>query len=363
MFAHLSLPVLLLAFAAAGVAVWIAGGHLSDTTDVLLGRLGIGQALGGVVLLAVVTNLPEVAITVSAALEGRLDVATGNILGGIAIQTVVLVVLDAFGFAEEDALTYRAASLVLVLEGVLVLAELAAVVLGTQLPASIMVARVPPACLLVVVLWVVGLWLIGKAQKDLPWQNNGTKPPTDDEAEAKGAAKDKKDEAPKDSQSSRHQASTARTVLVFGAAAAATLVAGTVLERSGNTIAERLGISGVLFSATVLAGATGLTEISIGLRAIKLGNYQLAVSDVFGGNAFLPVLFLLASVVAGQSVLPHAGRSDLYLTALGMLLTCVYLYGLIFRPQRQLARLGIDSLLVLVLYVLGMVGLAFIGER
>jgi cation:H+ antiporter len=68
---------------------------------------------------------------------------------------VVLVVLDAFGFAEEDALTYRAASLVL--------AELAVVVLGTQLPATAMVARVPPACLLIVVLWVVGLWLIGKA--------------------------------------------------------------------------------------------------------------------------------------------------------------------------------------------------------
>ncbi len=86
------------------------------------------------------------------------------------------------------------------------------------------------------------------------------------------------------------------------------------------------------------------------------------MSDIFGGNAFLPVLFLLASVLSGQAVLPHASRADLYLTGLGMLLTCVYIYGLIFRPRRQVARMGIDSLVVLGLYALGVLGLLAISR-
>ena len=73
------------------------------------------------------------------------------------------------------------------------------------------------------------------------------------------------------------------------------------------------------------------------------------------------MLFLLASVISGQAVLPHAGKTDLYLTGLGMLLTCVYLFGLLFRPRRQVAGMGLDSLLVLVFYALGVVGLVVIS--
>ena len=357
MFDHLSLPFLLLAFAAAGTAVWIAGIYLSNTTDVLSARFGLGQALGGLLLLAIVTNLPEVAITVSAALSNHLAMATGNILGGIAMQTLVLVVLDAFGLGKQGALTYRAASLVLVLEGVLVIAVLAVAVLGSQLPTTVIFARVPPAGLLIFILWVVGLWLIGKAQKGLPWQALGTTPPGG-QPEQQGHAKQKKD-----AKAQQQHVSTTRTVLVFLAAAVVTLVAGVVLERSGDGIAAHLGMSGVLFGSTVLAAATSLPELSTGLASIKLGDYQLAVSDIFGGNAFLPVLFLLASVISGWAVLPHAGKTDLYLTGLGMLLTCVYIYGLLFRPQRQVARMGLDSLLVLVLYAVGVLGLFAISSQ
>ena len=102
MFGSLSLLPLIIVFMAAAGVVWAAGVRLSATTDVLSERLGLGQALGGLLLLAIVTNLPEIAITSSASLSGELGIAVGNILGGIAIQTAVLVIVDAFGVRGED---------------------------------------------------------------------------------------------------------------------------------------------------------------------------------------------------------------------------------------------------------------------
>src|SRR3954470_17284147 len=155
----LSTPLLVLIFLAAAAAIWAAGVQLSEQTDVLAMRLHLGSALGGLILLAVATNLPEIAIVASAALTGDLGVAVGNILGGIAIQTVVLVVLDAFGVGPGRPLTYRAASLVLVIEGLAVVAILAVVVAGTQLPSGVILWRVTPDALLIAALWVLSLVL------------------------------------------------------------------------------------------------------------------------------------------------------------------------------------------------------------
>jgi cation:H+ antiporter len=153
-----------------------------------------------------------------------------------------------------------------------------------------------------------------------------------------------------------------RAAWIFGVAAAVTLGAGIVLEQSGEKIAGHLGLSGVVFGATFLAAATALPEVSTGIAAVRLGDFQLAVSDIFGGNAFLPVLFLLATLLSGKAVLPQAQDTDIYLTALGIVLTVIYLWGLITRPHRQALRMGIDSIAVLVLYAVGMVGLVAVSH-
>ncbi|MBC6610852.1 sodium:calcium antiporter [Hymenobacter sp. BT507] len=348
---HLSPALLVALFAVAAVVVWQAGTYLSDTTDVLAQRLKLGDALGGLLLLAIVTNLPELVITVSAALRGQVSLAVGNILGGIAVQTLVLVVLDAFGQGHDKPLTHRVHTLEPVLEALLVVAVLTVVVLGAQLPVGLLGGRVSPAEVVLVLLWMGGVFLIGKAQRGLPWRPH---------APANGRP------APPDDASSKQKpftgSSTRRVALVFGAAALATLLAGWALEVSGEQLADQWGMTGLLFGATVLAAATSLPEVSTGLAALQLGKPELVVSDIFGGNAFLPVLFLLAALVSGKAVLPSAQASDLYLTGLGILLSSVYAVGLVFRSRRQVGRLGLDSWAVLVLYALGMLGLLFIKQ-
>jgi cation:H+ antiporter len=352
----LPLPLLVLIFLAGAGAVWLAGVHLSNATDVLSRRLGLGEALGGVILLAIATNLPEIAITVSAAAARSFELAIGNILGGIAIQTVVLVVLDVAGVRGARPLTYRAASLALVLEAALVIAVLVVAVMASRLPGDAVFAHLAPGGTLILVLWVAGVFLLGRAGS-LPWQAEGVAPPGGQER-PQGHAETQKEQA-----ATKRGHATARVAGVFAAAALVTLAGGVVLEQSGDAIAGDVGLSGVIFGATVLAAATSLPEISTGLTSVRLGDDQLSVSDIFGGNAFLPVLFFLATLISGSAVLPQAQDEDIYMAGLGILLTAVYIFGLIFRPARRIARMGPDSLAVLVLYAAGIVGLVVVAGQ
>lgn len=352
--ASLSVLWLVVIFAGCAAAIWVAGIRLSNTTDVLDDRLHLGSAVGGVVLLAIATNLPEIAITVAAAISNNIGVAIGNILGGIAIQTLVLVALDAAGGRGRAPLTYQAASLILVLEAGLVIAVLTVSVMGSQLPTSFTAGRVAPASLLITVLWLAGVLLLSRARGHLPWQESGEAP--DNQEPPRGHSKHTKNQ-----QATKKRISTARAAIGFAVAAVVTLAAGYFLEQSGDALAGHIGLSGVLFGSTVLAAATSLPELSTGITSVRLGDAQLAMSDIFGGNAFLPVLFLVAELISGHSVLPHASATDIYLTALGILLTAVYVFGLIFRPRLRIARMGIDSLATLVLYALGVAGLVAIA--
>ena len=354
MIESLSLPILLFIFGVCAVVIWFAGIKLSETADILSIHFGFGEALGGLILLAIVTNLPEIAITVSAALQNNLDLAIGNILGGIAIQTVVLVVLDVFGLGKKDPLTYRAASLVLVLEGLMVITVLTLVVVGNLLKPSNIYLGVSPIDLLIVLVWLVGIYMMGKARTDLPWHKLGTLP--NSQKEERGHSKKKKHD------SAMKKGVRIQTVIfIFAGCSLLTLVAGVGLEVSGDAIAKQIGMTGVLFGATILAAATALPEVSTGLASMKLKDYQMAMSDIFGGNAFLPVLFMVATVLSGKSVLPLAHKTDIYLTGLGILLTIVYICGLMFRPRKQLFWMGVDSFLVMIVYLIGLLGLFVIS--
>ena len=354
MIESLSLPILLFIFAVSAVVIWFAGIKLSETADILSIHFGLGEALGGLILLAIVTNLPEIAITVSAALQNNLDLAIGNILGGIAIQTVVLVVLDVFGLGKKDPLTYRAASLVLVLEGLMVITVLTLVVVGNLLKPSNIYLGVSPIDLLIVLVWLLGIYMMGKARTDLPWHKLGTLP--NSQKEERGHSKKKKHDS-----AIKKGVRIQTVIFIFAVCSLLTLVAGVGLEVSGDAIAKQIGMTGVLFGATILAAATALPEVSTGLASMKLKDYQMAMSDIFGGNAFLPVLFMVATVLSGKSVLPLAHKTDIYLTGLGILLTIIYICGLMFRPRKQLFWMGVDSFLVMIVYLIGLLGLFVIS--
>jgi cation:H+ antiporter len=336
----LSTPLLVLVFAAGAAATWIAGLFLSKTTDSLDRRLGLGDELGGLILLAVAGTLPEIAIVASASLAGNLDLAVGNLIGGIAMQTLVLVLLD-WSSGPERPLSYLVGSLIPVLEALIVVVCLGTVLAGAALPASTSVGGVSPTSIAVVLFWLGGVWIVNRVRTRTDWK-----------VEMPGSRPGRLTVRENHPQERRpfSARSTAFVAAVFTAAAAVTLGAGVALQSSGNVLADRMGLQGAIFGATVLAAATALPEISSGIAAVRLGDHQLAVGDILGGNSFQLTLFLLADILAGTPVIVAERGSDVWLAGAGLVMTGIVAAAVIARPERTFLRLGVDSLALVAVY-------------
>ena len=344
----LGTPLLVVVFVLAAGATWLAGNTLSRTTDSLDFRLKLGDELGGLLLLSIAGSLPELAITVSAAASGHLDLAAGNLIGGIAVQTMVLVVCD-FAVGPERPLTFLVGALSPVLEGLLVVLVVSGVLMGALLkPSTAIGGVVSPASLGIVVAWLIGVYVINRVRRSPRWRITM-------EGSRRGR-RNRREPMPNQAHPYASR-STGQVAVLFGLACAVTLAMGVVLEVSGNTLADRAGINGVVFGATVLATATALPEISSGIAAVRLGDNALALGDIFGGNAFQLCLFLVADLVAGTPVLPEAGSLNGWLASLGVGLTAIFAMGVIIRPLHCRARLGPDSLFAIVLFAVGIAGL------
>ena len=330
-------------FAAAAAATWAAGAVLSRTTDALDVRLRLGEELGGLVLLAITGSLPEIAITASAALSGHLDLAVGNLIGGVAIQTLVLVVLDAAS-GRERPLSFLVGSLVPVVEALIVVVVLATALAGAALSPSTNVLGASPASIAVVVLWVGGVWVVNRVRLHPSWEAHAPE------------SRPGRRHARQDHPARAHPYAAAATGAVaarFAGAAAVTLGAGVALQDAGSLLAGRMGLQGAVFGATFLAAATALPEVSSGIAAVRLGDLQLAVGDILGGNSFQLTLFLLADLLAGTPVVVAAHHSDVWLGGLGLLMTGIAATAVIARPRRTFLRLGVDSLALAAVYAAG----------
>jgi cation:H+ antiporter len=338
-FNHLSSALLLTIFIIAAIAIWMIGIKLTKAIDAITTHFGLGEAFGGMVFLAIVTNLPEIAITAVAAYHRDYDIAISNILGGIALQTVVLSLIDVFGVGRSAPLTQKGHSKILILEGVALIFILSIVIIAKQFPSSLIYYRTTPFEWLILIIWLGTIYMISKMVD--PKKNINKElsihhlkfPKSTFKGSIKGAI----------------------FVLVIGAII--TLFAGWGLEITGETLANRWGMSGVLFGGTILALCTALPEISTGIASAKIRDYNMAVSDIFGGNAFLPVLFLMASMIGGDAILPNLKPSDIYLTVLGIILTGIYMAGMVIHSKKQIFRMGIDSFIVVILYLIGLCGL------
>jgi cation:H+ antiporter len=130
------------------------------------------------------------------------------------------------------------------------------------------------------------------------------------------------------------------------------LVAGFVLARVGEAIAEQSGLGATFIGATLLSTSTSLPEVSTAIAAVRLGNYSMAVSNIFGSNGLMVALLLVADLFYREGpILLGGDAAATFTVAMGIVVTGAYLVGLVERRNQVILRMGIDSVAVLVFYV------------
>ena len=351
-----SLLIIAIIFIAAGAVTWVAGITLAKATDTLDTRLKIGDAIGGLVLLGIAGSLPEIAVVWSAAANHHIPVIIGNLIGGLAIQTLIIVIFD-ITVKGKRPLSYHAGSKMLLFETIFAMVITALALVGLFIPASAAVFQINPMSITIVVAWIGGIFLINKVRMNPAFNV------TSDSKEKRPGRKHHERRAVENHVFFAGK-STLYVTVIFLVASIATLISGVMLEETGTKIADTLHISSGLFAATAIALVTSLPELSTGLESIFFGDNHLAIADIMGGNAVMLVIFLMADLVAGQPVLSYdlglptltSLHTDALLTILAIVMMGIYAVAFIRPPQFRILRMGWDSICQIIVYIAGMTG-------
>jgi cation:H+ antiporter len=322
-------------FALAAAIVWWAGTRITHAADDLSDRLGLGKAFAGALLLGGITSLPEVAVTLSASFSGRQAMAVNNLLGGVAFQVVLLAIADAvYG---RGALSGVVAQPVVQLQGVMGIVLLAMIAMGVT-TGELDVGGVGAWALATSIGGIAALWVVRKVQARPAWKP--TRPVH---------------EAPSPGVDQGSSASLRRAAGVLAVGGAGILLAGYVLSRTGEALADATGLGESYVGAVLLALSTSLPEVSTVVAAVRLRQFAMAYSDIFGTNLFDLVLVVLVDLAySGGPVLGEAGAFSAAAALLGIAVTAIAVAGLIERRDRAVLRMGIDSLLMIVAYLAGL---------
>ena len=264
-----STPLWIVLLFAAGLVCIIKGGDLFvDAASWIAEASGIPKFIIGATIVSFATTLPEMLVSVFAALEGNADIAVGNAVGSVTANTGLIMclslvcmtclmerrqfgvkaclllaaILSLFGFTRDGRLS--------VAEGLLVL-----VIFAGFLAESLISAR----------------------------REQGTELKEDEERPAVSGK------------------TVAGNIVKFVLGAAGIVLGAQLLIDNGSAIASLLGVPDAIIAATMIAIGTSLPELVTTLTAIRKKESSLSVGNIIGANIMdLTLILPLCSLILGK---------------------------------------------------------------
>ncbi len=325
-------------FVVSAGAIVFAGTKLSRYGDQIAELTGLGRLWIGVVLMAAATSLPEVFTTMSAGWIDAPDLAAGNLFGAGMSNMLTLGLIDLL-YRQKRVWQQAALGHTLAATLAMVLTALAA--FFVLLRVEVVHFGVGFESVILLILYVLGMRLVFR-QEDMARRQLEHKAVVEGLAEEPGSDGSRRD-------------ALRYAVRGFSIGALVLLVAAPVLAWSAERIAEESGMTATFIGTSLVAITTSLPELVVSISAVRLGAFDLAVGNLFGSNAFNMAAFFFADLAYRGGGLLSTVSSTHALTALwAIIMMNIGLMGIMYRAERRFRLIEPDSLLMIVVYVLGL---------
>jgi len=309
------------------------GAKLSRNGDIIAEKTGLSGIWVGLLLIAVITSLPEIITGVSAVTlvgsRAGADLAMGTIFGSNALNLFIIAILD---------IMYRSGPLLSMVArrqgfsaglGIILIAFAGgSIMLGTNVWNGA-IGWVSIYSVVLVLLYIWGSRRIFRSERGR-------------EIEATPMRYKK--------------ISSWRAYLGFAVSALVIIGAGTWLAYIGDEIARGTGWDETFVGSLFLAVTTSLPELVVCIAALRIGATDMAIADVLGSNMFNMGIGIFCYDIfsRGSSIFSMVSQSNVFTACIVILMTFIVIAGLISRPGRVMPlRISWHSVALIIVYLGG----------
>lgn len=299
-----------------------------DGSSSIAKKLRIPDLIVGLTIVAMGTSMPELAVSVSAAIGGSSEIAVGNVVGSNILNILIILGLSALILPlHVDKEMFRRDIPVLLLTAVL-LPVITLVSIGAA--KGDYFSYLGRLSGVVLVLLFIGYILLA----------------------IRSALRFRKEQALKDATLEVKPAESEdlrvfpwwKSILFTLGGGILIIIGGNLSVEGATDIAHQLGISEAVIGLTVVALGTSLPELVTSVVAARKGNSDIALGNIVGSNIF-NVLFILGTTIV---VLPINVTMSNFIDQLVLLATSIIL-AITAYTGKKLTR--VEGVVYLLLYV------------
>lgn len=344
-----------LKFIISSLIIVLVGLRLSKYGDVIAEKSGFERGWIGVILLALVTSLPEVVTSVGAVVnEKSPDLAMGNLFGSNLFNLAILFAID-FIYKGGPLLSFvRPANILTAALGIcMMIVPCAAILLhgfkvvDSSLPSIPVVFGFGAPGLVILAFYVLSVKSIFLFE-----HRPGQELEADSGKVESGAAPGSDTE------------DTEGDEITIGAAIVIFVVLSTVIVLDGlwlagicNEIARTMGWSQSFVGTIFMALATSLPELMVSIGAVMIGSIDMAMGNILGSNMFnMFIIFICDLVYSEGDFLGAVKTTNVIAGLMAIIMTAMIIGGIIYKEKAGFTgrRIGWTSIGVLTFYFSGL---------